>query len=257
MKGLETDNRAATRATEGFLTFLLLCGAALLIVAVTAVFCAIALSLLHDQAVGFQDFLPTSPSETYKTAISLFAILIPSVIAALGVLLGVVTYKLSTRNAALERKKQHTITILFETRLSEQFQNANKLRQKVFPKYTDISFDDWNTARLTPVPTTGSPEQIAAAQLKIDGAEALTMLLNYYEFLAVGVSVGDLDEELLRKTIRGIMCNLVDDARDLIAEFRRKNPKTYANLIELYENWREKDAKDVNGHPTERPIPRK
>lgn len=156
----------------------------------------------------------------------------------------------------LQQKKQHTITILFETRLSEQFQVANRKRRQVFPEYKDIAYDDWNAARRAKtVDFYGDKDAATKAQTMREGAESLQMMLNYYEFLAVGLRQDDLDEDLLKGTVRGIMCNLVDDSRLLISHLRKSDEKTFENLVWLYNRWRREGVTDVNGNPTERPIP--
>ncbi len=80
-------------------------------------------------------------------------------------------------------------------------------------------------------------------------------MLNYYEFLALGIETGDLDEDMLRRSVRGIMCSLVDDARQIVAELNRRDRKTYGELIRLYNRWRSESALDTDGMPNERPIP--
>lgn len=64
-------------------------------------------------------------------------------------------------------------------------------------------------------------------------------MLNYYEFVAFGVDMRDLDKTLLKGTIRSIMCNLVQDARYVIADQRAESATHYEHLAKLYEEWRE------------------
>lgn len=244
------------RLTSLFFQLLFGICALALALSVVALFSAFSLTLLHDQITTFLPHLPESPTERFKTLVSLMGIGIATLTALLGVGVALWTYVNSVRKAARNQRKQHTITILFETRLSEQFQKANRLRKRVFPEYQDITIEKWNAARKA-TPEGESEEHHRFARLQNDGAEALQMLLNYYEFLAVGLSEGDLDEAMLQKTIRGIMCNLVDDARELIADLRANNNKTFENLIPLYEKWRLEGATDINGNPTERPIPKR
>lgn len=237
-----------------FLNVIIALAFAALALCVVSISVAFSLFLIHEELAGFVEFLPKTPTERFKTLVSLFGILAATLTAIVGVLVAVWTYRNSLTKTAHSQRKQHTITILFETRLSEQFQNANRLRKKVFPEYQDITYEAWNAARLAE-PAGQSETDIALARQKNEGAEALQMLLNYYEFLAVGLSEGDLDEAMLKKTVRGIMCNLVDDARELIADLRAVNIKTFEHLVPLYDAWRDENAKDINGNPTERPIP--
>jgi len=179
--------------------------------------------------------------------------LIGAVGTALAVLVAVVTLIVSSTNAARQSRKQHTITILFETRLSEHFQTIHDKRALFFPPYRDVTLAEWRAASQAQ-PTENNDPAKKVAQEKRDAAKSLQTLLNYWEFIAVGILKDDLDEELLKATVRGNMCNLVDDARKLIFELRKTHPKAFENLVLLYERWRDDDACDPMGNPSERPI---
>ncbi len=161
--------------------------------------------------------------------------------------------------AQKSQRKQHTINILLEMRMSPEFRTLNEQRKAVFTAYNDISYDDWNRAREASANarTERNPKRISDAQTQTNAAEALTSVLNYYEFLALGIRIGDLDEDLLKRSLRGMMCNLVDDARDVIAGLRETSDKTYEHLVWLYGKWRIDGAKDIYGGENERPIPAK
>lgn len=147
-----------------------------------------------------------------------------------------------------QRSKQHTVTILFESRLSPEFRRLNALRRSEYPAGDDILYSEWSTAYF--VGKQGSEQKTSST----DAARALIELLNYYEFLALGIAKDDLDEELLKKSLRGIMCALVDDARDVIFHLREKNIRTYENLSDLYEQWRDKSEAEAGRQFRERPI---
>ncbi|QUJ77365.1 DUF4760 domain-containing protein [Sulfitobacter albidus] len=177
-------------------------------------------------------------------------------VALVSVAAALCTFGYNAYAARRAQRKQQTMTLLLESRLSSEFRGILEKRRHLFPEYTDVSFDAWNAARTAAPEDATDPDQIAAAERSRESALAVTQLLNYYEFLAVGIKQGDLDKDLLRKTLRSIMCNLVDDCRDLIAEMRRRKPSTYEHLCALYDDWRAMDAKDINGNPNERPIPK-
>jgi hypothetical protein len=73
---------------------------------------------------------------------------------------------------------------------------------------------------------------------------ALRYLLNYFEFIAVGIRYGDLDEKLLKNTLRGILCGVYEAAGPLVTQ-RRQAPagskaeksKTFEHLEWLYTRW--------------------
>ncbi|NIZ14532.1 DUF4760 domain-containing protein [Phaeobacter sp. HF9A] len=181
-------------------------------------------------------------SDTVRPFLPLAGSIFAGGIAMTGIMIGASQYRQSSRSARQARQKQHTINILFETRLSEYFQTTNRKRLAYFPADTDIFLSDWLHARNS----NDLDEKDAAA--------ALQELLNYYEFLAVGILKEDLDEELLHQTIRGMMCNLVDDARYMIAEMREKDVNILKNLVTLYDRWRVEKENYV-GLLSERAIP--
>lgn len=59
---------------------------------------------------------------------------------------------------------------------------------------------------------------------------------------------------MLRKTLRGNMCRLVDDARLIIHQEQKINIKTFEHLTALYARWRDPLATDSQDRPNERPI---
>lgn len=174
-------------------------------------------------------------------------------IAVGGVWFAVHSFKENAKNIRAQQKKQHTITILFESRLSPELRAANETRKSVYPVGFDIQYDDWRAAYERRADGIDMGKE--AFEARYEAAEALVTLLNYYEFLALGIKLDDLDSDLLRGSIRGIMCNLVDDARYVIAHLRKNNEKSYEHLFELYQEWRIPNAKDTRGNPSERSIP--
>lgn len=167
------------------------------------------------------------------------------------ILLAAFTFFRSAANAQKQSRKQHTVTILLESRLSSEFRATNEKRKSVFRPQTDILHEDWDHAQKRLAHGTATtPDEI---ENRYEASEALTFMLNYYEFLALGIRTGDLDEELLKGTMRGLMCSMVDDARDVIFHLRKDSPKIYEHLSLLYARWR--DPKRMNdGKLSERPI---
>ena len=71
--------------------------------------------------------------------------------------------------------------------------------------------------------------------------KAAVSMLNYYEFLALGIERRDFDKNMLKGTIRGIMCNLVRDMAEIVEYEQGKNPKAYEHLTALYNDWKSHD----------------
>jgi len=69
--------------------------------------------------------------------------------------------------------------------------------------------------------------------------EALRKLLIHYEFIAVGIFSGGLDEGLIRECDRSNIVNVHKCSRDFIAELRttRGRNTIYRNLQDIAERW--------------------
>lgn len=198
---------------------------------------------VSSAALRIFELIPNEESQKFSNTFTI----INAVIAALGFASAIYFFFKSARTSQLQQKKQHTITILFESRLSPELREANEVRKAIFPPGRKITPEDFFAAyRREKSRPHWSVEKIEARN---KGAEALVTMLNYYEFLALGIRKEDLDSELLEGSIRGIMCSLVHDARFVVSDLRRQNPKTYQNLAWLYAEWHEK------GSPHELPIP--
>lgn len=130
-------------------------------------------------------------------------------------------------------RKQHTVSILLQSRLSTAFNERAKAMisgYPVMPTLSLVEIGDW----VNPA--------------KREALEALKYLLNYYEFIAIGVRTGDLDEDLLRKSLRSIVINLCTLGDAYIQHAQSANPSLFTNLIWLRDRW----ARDKNMHAISR-----
>lgn len=136
--------------------------------------------------------------------------------------------------------KQHTVNTLLQSRLSVKFlENGDKINTLLI-----------RDGVRKPLSTADCNDPARFGEL-----EALRYMLNYYEFIAVGVRQGDLHEPLLKHTIRGIVCGLTITTRKYIElsreaeharlaqlkdyEVQREGPRTYRNLLWLYHKWKD------------------
>ncbi|MGK8774949.1 DUF4760 domain-containing protein [Burkholderia cenocepacia] len=121
--------------------------------------------------------------------------------------------------------KQHTINTLLQSRLSATYQGLVPVLDATYPTTnegrTEVKPGDW----------------LSDDKGVKDSLAAYRYFLNYYEFLAVGIKAGDLHAELLRQSMRGIVCVNVRAARAYISHLRQPEIRVYANLLELYEQW--------------------
>lgn len=104
--------------------------------------------------------------------------------------------------------KQHTFNIFIQSRLSSPY--AEVIR-RVNSKYFSLDSIDGplNLAELL------QPE---SSQLLHD----IGMVLNYFEFMAIGVRYGDLDEFILKQIMRSIVTGFVTKVNPYIDHIRKK-----------------------------------
>ncbi|MFK7941746.1 MAG: DUF4760 domain-containing protein [Paracoccaceae bacterium] len=156
-------------------------------------------------------------------------------ISAFGVAFAIATFIWNAQRARAQQRKQHTITILFQTRLSPEFRENLAKRKRFFKEGEKVRYSTY-LAYLTAQRDTEITDDEALRRR--ESAEAIRSLLNYYEFIALGVSRHDLDESMLKGSIRGIMCALVVDMADIILAEQRANSLAYNNLTRLFTRWR-------------------
>ena len=123
--------------------------------------------------------------------------------------------------------KQHTVNTLLQSRLSavymENTANVNtyffESNGEIRPiKESDLADDE------------ESRKHIAAARY----------MLNYMEFVAVGIRQGDLNERLLRSSLRTILINVHDFSKVFIDQRRMKNSRIFENFLWLHDRWSKK-----------------
>jgi uncharacterized membrane protein (DUF485 family) len=151
-------------------------------------------------------------------------------VVLLGVIAAVAGWIISAIVTMRNSIRQHTVTTLLSSRLSETYMSQTRL---VNARYFSPS---------------GGLYQLTAAEVKSAAPEAqlaaVRYLLNYFEFIAVGIRYGDLDEKLLKNTLRGILCGVYEAAGPLVTQ-RRQAPagssvgrsRTFEHLEWLYARW--------------------
>lgn len=139
------------------------------------------------------------------------------------ILAAITTARITIKNAI----KQHTITTLLQMRMSETYmQRARVVGRTYFPPEGIYLVRDEAGAK---------PE-------KGDSIPELSYVINYLEFVASAIRYGDLDEGLMRESLRGLVCNLFECARPFIKYLRESgergpNPLLFEHLEWLYQRW--------------------
>lgn len=132
-------------------------------------------------------------------------------------------------------RRQHTINILLQSRLSQAYQARLRDIFECYPQTaskTKIESGDWNDAS------------------KAVAIEGVKYILNYFEFVAIGIRTGDLDEKPLKMSLRGIVAHIIETG-DLYIKYLRgetpeKYPKAtkavYEHILWLNDRWKKKNV---------------
>lgn len=147
---------------------------------------------------------------------------IEHLLAATGVMAAVCGWLIAGIITLRNSIKQHTINTLLQSRLSATYMGyADKLSQHY------MAYD----ARRASNP--------ALRENPTDSADimALRYILNYFEFVAVGIKRGDLDEGTLRDSLRSILRKNVTMSMGWIGKERASNQNLYTHLLWLFDRW--------------------
>lgn len=143
--------------------------------------------------------------------------------AATALIAALISARISLQNTI----KQHTINTLLQMRLSDAYMSrAERVTQRYFGQKGNYYLTD---AECDNPP----PEAVISDVIYI---------LNYLEYIASAIRGGDLDEDLVRESLRGMLCNNYECAELWIKKRRdigggRTNPKLYEHLEWLYRRW--------------------
>lgn len=120
--------------------------------------------------------------------------------------------------------KQHTINTLLQSRLSAVYMAHAEAVGDHFAAYVARK-------RLNP----------DSARTPIDDIpkKSIGYILNYFEFIAIGIRFGDLDESVMKSSMRAMLTRTVQLVDPLIQDAAAENPRAYSNLIWLYRKWRD------------------
>lgn len=118
--------------------------------------------------------------------------------------------------------KQHTINTLLQSRLSKTYMDeADKARE---------ALKDY------------APDKVAPLNhiKDHDDRNSVDYILNYIEFIAVGMRHGDLHEGVMKDSMRGIVTGFAHVTSEYI-QFKRRKPgsRTFENLLWLYGRWKD------------------
>src|SRR5680860_619628 len=127
----------------------------------------------------------------------------------------------TARRARSLSRKQHTINVIMQTQYSELYR---KKFSEIIPFLTKGKCPDLTNNRNS------------------KHRPAFSLVLNHYEFVAVGIRNGDFDEKLFKDSERGTILQLYCSCKDVIYKIRdkRERQSTYEHLEWLGRRWGKK-----------------
>lgn len=159
--------------------------------------------------------IATDPGSPYKLNASHILTVIGVSSAAAGwIIAGIINIRNSIR--------QHTVTTLLQSRLSATYMSyADKL---------SAHYMDYEKRK---------KENPALRELPTDNVDVLALryILNYFEFIAIGIKKGDLDEQTLKDSLRGILRKNVAMSRPWIKNCQTDNPSVFCHVLWLERRW--------------------
>lgn len=144
-------------------------------------------------------------------------------VLAMGAFTAMVGWMFSAIVTVQNSVKQHTINTLLQPRLSTAY--VERLRQ-VNDAYCPIG------KKIRVIEGTDFDDSTQADQLN-----AMRYFLNYFEFIALAIRHGDLDEVLMKASMRGIVCTQSKVGKILIDKAVDMNPANFEHLRWLVIRW--------------------
>lgn len=151
--------------------------------------------------------------------------------------------------SAKNHRTTNSFNLLMQTRTSSVFLERARTVQLTFPHGSNVAVADKSlfessVLSMLAQAATGGGADAADAEKRLElatAADALKYLLNYYEFMAVGIEAKDLDENLLYDTISVTVTSMYHRAEPFITHLRKdatpKQPLAFDSLEALVKRW--------------------
>ncbi|UHQ22785.1 DUF4760 domain-containing protein [Lysobacter sp. 5GHs7-4] len=123
-------------------------------------------------------------------------------------------FKLTTK----AHRTNNAFVIIMETRKSAEFLKRVETVSRHFPpgsKSIPPEYEKFFSSQAVKA-ILNDPTTTEGDKLKAEAVVSLRYVLNYYEFMAVGIKAGDLDETLIYDTIHPAVCALFDRSKILV-----------------------------------------
>lgn len=156
-------------------------------------------------------------------------------VGILGIFATVAAIFITSGVSRYNQRKQDTMRMLLESRLSPHYSHLTETARTYFSSIDDGTAQTYETYIA----------DVGGVGRKRKDARAVEEILNYFDFVSAGVLLRNYDEAMVKKTIRGILCNRVYRMRFIIQEVREVNVLAYENLVAVYRRWHNVDVDKI------------
>ncbi len=159
------------------------------------------------------------------------------------------------QSSARASRRAHTFNILMQSRLSREFQEQLEKRCDYYyagvvvtPVDAPLSTRDGLVERELSIESNRKRDlalakfgaatkvnnrydsELAEVRKKYHSLQGVKYLLNFYEFMSAGISQRELDDELLKATVYGIVRGLYEDTVNVRSHIRKLQPSVFCEL---------------------------
>ncbi|MCJ8270479.1 MAG: DUF4760 domain-containing protein [Psychrosphaera sp.] len=178
-------------------------------------------------------------------------------VSVVSIMTGILGWVVHAQLSARLHRKTHTLNMLMQSRLSTEYQQQLRNLYNVYNSSTiilksditdfhDKPFNYKNDNLNTNADLSNDANPSNEHKEKAKALGAVRYLLNYFEFVAVGIAENDLDEDLLYLCISGIVLGLHHNAKDyiLISQGKVGQSGVFKNLDALVQYWKKRRLED-------------
>lgn len=148
-----------------------------------------------------------------------------TILVLLGTVAAVLGWLFTCRSESLNATRTHSIQTLMESRLSEVYIKQVECATEIFIRFKKKYGENYNL----------SVKDFSG--LNATEKNSIHYLLNYMEFVAVGIRFGDLDENLMKNMMKSIIRTNYTFFENIIKDKQIKAPSVYEHLTTLNKRW--------------------
>ena len=133
------------------------------------------------------------------------------------------------------QQRAHTMNALLQMRTNSVLNEHRINIFRKFPVGTKLTDADLLTIQQEARDTRSYNITSSARSTSTD--DSRRYVANLYEFICVGMSEGDLDEEIIRKSLRGLMLNYYKQFGIFITYAKTRQPTAYEYFTHYFNRW--------------------